>query len=77
MLASLLPGLRDVRTPLTVGYLWLFILWLWFADKWPSERPRDDGAIARIFDVQTLLGSSVMIAALSFVAYVLGSLLTF
>lgn len=76
MLASLLPGLRDVRTPLTVGYLWLLLLWLWFADEFPTERPDDDGFVARIYDLLDMLGTAAGVAAVSFVAFVLGSLLT-
>jgi hypothetical protein len=76
MLASLLPGLRDVRTPLAVGYLWLLILWLWLADRVPRTKPADDGLVARLFDLQDILGATVALACLSFVAYVLGALLT-
>lgn len=28
MLAALLPGIRELRTPLAAGYLWLTVLWL-------------------------------------------------
>jgi hypothetical protein len=28
LISNLLPGLRDLRTPLAVGYLWLVALWL-------------------------------------------------
>ncbi len=76
MLASLLPGVRDVRTPLTVGYLWLVVLWAWFADSIPRERPSDEGLVARFFDLHDLLGPGATLAALSFVAYLLGVLLT-
>ncbi|MEU4421813.1 hypothetical protein AB0F81_14400 [Actinoplanes sp. NPDC024001] len=76
MLASLLPGLRDIRTPLTVGYLWLVILWLVLADDLPRTKPPDGGLVARLFDLSRLVGSATTIAALSFIAYVLGALLT-
>ncbi len=76
MLASLLPGLRDVRTPLTVGYLWLFLGWLWFGDLLPRTRPEGDGLVAQVFDLVELLGAGTAIAAGSFLAYVLGSLIT-
>jgi hypothetical protein len=29
ILASALPGFRDLRAPLTAGYLWLILLWIW------------------------------------------------
>lgn len=76
MLASLLPGLRDVRTPLTVGYLYLLVGWLLFAGHVPRQRPPDDGFITRLFDLVGILGPAAAVAALSFLAYVLGALLT-
>ena len=76
MLASLLPGLREVRTPLTVGYLWLLVLWLWFADRVPTNRPDGDGLVPRIFDLLDILGPAAGLAALTFVAFLLGALLT-
>jgi hypothetical protein len=76
MLASLLPGLRDVRTPLVVGYLWLIFAWLMWGDLIPEQRPAGDGAIARLFDLSDFLGSTALIASISFVAYVLGAVLT-
>ena len=76
MLASLLPGLRDVRTPLAVGYLWLILAWLVWGDHVPSERPAGDGPLARVFDLSALLGASAVLASVSFVAYVLGAILS-
>jgi hypothetical protein len=76
MLASLLPGLRDVRTPLVVGYLWLVIGWLIWANDLPRRKPPGDGLIARIFELSQLLGLTATLAAVSFLAYVLGALLT-
>jgi hypothetical protein len=75
MLASLLPGLRDVRTPLTVGYMYLVVLWLWFGDRWPEHRPAGEGLVARLFDLRTHIGPASTIAAASFAAYLLGALL--
>lgn len=76
MLASLLPGLRDVRTPLTVGYLYLLAGWLLFADHVPRERPLGDDFVTRLFDLVGIFGPAAAVAALSFMAYVLGALLT-
>jgi len=75
MLASLLPGLRDVRVPLTVGYLWLYVGWLLLAGNQPDHRPVGDGLVARTYDLLDALGPAAGIAALSFAAYVLGALL--
>jgi hypothetical protein len=76
VLASLLPGLRDVRTPLTVGYLYLLVLWVWAGDHIPRERPAEDGFVASLFELADIFGPAAALGALSFVAYVLGALLT-
>jgi hypothetical protein len=76
MLASLLPGLRDVRTPLTVGYLWLLTAWLVFGEQLPKSRASGNGLVAQLFDLGGLLGKAAPIAALSFTAYLLGAILT-
>lgn len=75
MLASLLPGLRDIRVPLTVGYFWLLNGWLWFSDNVPTTAPSGDGILARAFDLGDLLGTTAVLAATSFTAYLLGTLL--
>jgi hypothetical protein len=73
MLASLLPGLRDVRTPLTIGYLWLTFAWIVWGDHLPDGRPSGNGPIARLYDLSDFLGNGAVIAAISFSAYVLGA----
>ncbi|MGI5135834.1 hypothetical protein [Streptomyces sp. CA-106110] len=73
MLASLLPGLRDLRTPLTVGYLWLICAWLWFHDVLP-KRGTARGAIADLYDLDRILPPATSLAALTFIAYFLGSI---
>jgi hypothetical protein len=76
LLTSLLPGLREVRTPLTVGYLYLLLGWLWFADHIPRHKPKGDGLVARLFELSDIFGPAASVAALTFVAYILGALLT-
>lgn len=77
MLASLLPGLRDLRTPLATGYLWLILLWLLLHDYLPKSTEGATGPIRSLYELGGLLGSAAVIAALSFVAYLLGSMLIF
>jgi hypothetical protein len=72
LLANLLPGLRDLRGPLTVGYMWLLILWLLFADDVPRERPRNNDVVAKLFDLGDLVGPTVVLGAVSFIAYMIG-----
>src|SRR5687768_7664884 len=74
MLAGLLPGLRQVRTPLAVGYMWLLVLWLLFADDLPRN-PTDGSLISRVFELGGFFGKAAVVATLSFVAYLIGSLI--
>jgi hypothetical protein len=76
MLANLLPGLRDLRGPLAVGYTWILVLWLLFADHLPRERSESSGAMGKLFDLGDLLGPTVILAVVSFVAYMIGSFLS-
>lgn len=75
MLMNLLPGLRDLRAPLAAGYLWLTGLWLLLADSIPS-RGTATGVIADAYILVGALGHAPAIAILSFVAYVLGAVLS-
>jgi len=74
LLTSLLPGLRELRTPLAIGYVWLLNCWLAFADIIPRTRP-PEGALKAIWDLGTALGATTVLAAISFTAYMIGSVL--
>jgi hypothetical protein len=71
LLTSLLPGIRDLRTPLAVGALWLFSAYLWFGDRIP-EVYNATGVVAKIYSLAHLLGSGFMLAALTFCTYLVG-----
>ena len=75
MLASLLPGLRDLRTPLATGYLWVVALWLVLHDWVPGSVEAATGPIKSLYQLGTFGGDAVTLAALSFIAYLLGSML--
>jgi hypothetical protein len=77
MLASLLPGLRDLRTPLAVGYLCVVALWLLFHQWIPQSMSQAHGPINPLFQLGGILGKAAFLTALSFVAYLLGSILQF
>jgi hypothetical protein len=77
VIASLLPGLRDLRTPLTTGYLWLIALWLLLHDRLPKSIDDATGPIRSLYELGGFLGSTAVLAAVSFVAYLLGSMLLF
>jgi hypothetical protein len=74
---NLLPGLRDLRAPLVSGYLWLTALWLGLGHAgWlPDKRPPGDSEVARLWDLGGTLGKTVVLAVLTFIAYLIGSFL--
>jgi hypothetical protein len=72
VLASLLPGLRELRTPVAVGYIFLLDLWLVLADYLP--RKASDGLVGNVFELGGLLGKGAVFAALTFSAYLIGCL---
>jgi hypothetical protein len=77
VLASLLPGLRDLRTPLATGYLWLVALWLLLHDWIPDSVDHAQGPIKSLYQLGSFVGDAATLAALSFVGYLLGSMLRF
>jgi hypothetical protein len=78
MLASLLPGLREVRTPLAVGYLWFVNFWLLFSDRLPRTSSEAHGYVwPRLFELGGIMGRAAVVAAVSFGAYLFGSLVKF
>ena len=73
MLASLLPGLRDVRTPLAVGFLWFFTIWLFFGDRLLEQLPADSPVRTNLLDLSNFFGTGAVLTALSFAAYLFGA----
>jgi hypothetical protein len=74
VLASLLPGLRELRTPLAAGYLYLLSLFLLLADRIPAK-PHPQVPLSRIYDVVGWIGKPAILAVSTFVAYLVGSVL--
>ena len=74
MLASIIPGLRDLRVPLACGFLWLVALWLLIYDDIPTEQEAT-GIAAEIYRLFGALGPASLLAVLSFVAYLIGIVL--
>jgi hypothetical protein len=66
--------LRDLRTPLVTGYLYLLAMWMTFGQ---SRLLPDDGNViaSRVADLRDIVGLSFSVAAISLGAYLLGSLL--
>ncbi|MFD5412439.1 hypothetical protein [Streptomyces nojiriensis] len=74
MLASLLPGIREIRTPLVTGYIWLISLWLIAGDVIP-RRNQAQGSLKEVYSFADFFGKSAIVAMITFVAYLLGALL--
>lgn len=74
MLAQILPGFRDFRTPLVTGYLWLVVLWVLIGMPLP-DKTATSGAMGSINAFSEFLTPTVYVAVLSFLAYVVGMLL--
>jgi len=73
MLANLLPGIRDIRTPLATGYLWLLALWLWIPSHFKHVAPTTGvpGDLTSLVHYASRAGVAV---AVSFAAYLVGVL---
>ncbi len=73
ILASLLPGIRDLRAPLAAGYLWLASLWVLWGRK-QSGLDHDSGLAGDVYRLAKSAGPLATAVALSFAAYVIGVL---
>ncbi|MGV0774538.1 hypothetical protein [Mycolicibacterium smegmatis] len=71
ILASALPGFRDLRAPLTAGYLWLVFLWIWLKPDL-TARPTNELAGA-VYDLGKAAGPIWVGLAVGIVAYLIGA----
>jgi hypothetical protein len=76
MLTNLLPGLRDLRAPLSAGYLWLAAGWLYFSPQLPDSVNDAQGVLKDIYRVIQASGPVAVAAGLTFAAYIIGILFT-
>ncbi|GAA3140079.1 hypothetical protein [Streptomyces echinatus] len=74
MLASLLPGIRELRAPLVTGYIYLLALLLLYGNKVPTNVAADS-PLKLPYDLVGWLGKPTAIAVSTFVAYLVGSVL--
>ena len=72
MLASLLPGFRDVRSALVSGYMWVAAAWLIGAHIWPHLLTQDKLFGEPVIKLLTILGSAGSLAALSLLCLIVG-----
>lgn len=69
-LSAILPGVREVRTPLAVGALWLATLALFFYPSWAEIKSLD--AVSNVRGLVGAASAPIQGASLSFAAYVIG-----
>ncbi|MBY8878023.1 hypothetical protein [Actinacidiphila acidipaludis] len=74
MLSFLLPGLRELRTPLAAGYIWIANLWITIGGRLPSKDP-GHGPLSAAWKFGQFLGKPALLVVLSFAAYLVGSFL--
>src|SRR4051812_38341538 len=73
MLASLLPGLRDLRTPLACGITWLLSAFFLFHDSLPAKADAT-GIASSLYQLHDLIGSAALGALTIALAYIIGVL---
>lgn len=68
---NLLPGLRELRTPLATGYIWLLTLWFTLYNHIPA-RGKASGIAQSAYQLVDFLGKPALLAAASFLAFLIG-----
>lgn len=72
VLASVLPGVREFRTPLTVGSAWLLVAWLMFGHHVPRTKPPEE-PLASLWELGSYAGKGGVLIAVSLLAYLVGA----
>src|SRR4051794_37747780 len=72
MLTQFLPGLRDLRAPLSAGALWLTALALAIIDKIPTTSADASQQTKPLYQLVSALGITGTLGAAAFAAYLLG-----
>jgi hypothetical protein len=70
--AALLPGIRELRAPLAAGYIWLVVVYL--AVGAPDDIGSFSVPIEHLVDLLSSFGTLALGTAVSFVAYLIGSI---
>lgn len=73
MISNLLPGFRNVRTPLVTGYLAFVLMWLWTGRPAPTDGSSWLGGIVAFVGP---IGAGTLLGAVTVAAYLVGSVLT-
>jgi hypothetical protein len=72
VLAGVLPGIREVRTPLAVGFAWMLVIWFGVAYLLP-EKGDATGPLRDAYRLADAAGPAGTAIALSVVAYLIGA----
>ncbi|WP_250403904.1 hypothetical protein [Streptomyces cellostaticus] len=75
MLTSLLPGFRHLRTPFALGALCAFQMWILIGEYIPS-RSEAQGFTERIYSLGDVAGRGAVTAAISFLLYLVGDIVS-
>jgi hypothetical protein len=73
VLANLLPGLREIRAPLSAGYLFIVTGWIILHER-VDVGEGASSTVDAVRGLQNQLGAGALAAAISFLAYLLGAL---
>jgi len=71
VLASLLPGIRELRAPLAAGFIWVAFFYLVLGSPVRADAP---GPIQELLELSDSFGTALTGVAVSFIAYLIGSL---
>jgi hypothetical protein len=73
LLASAIPGLREIRAPLVAGYIWLLSAWLVVQPKTPITAHVLNGPAGLVVQLAHVVGPVATAAAVSVAAYLVGA----
>jgi hypothetical protein len=65
LLASAIPGLRDLRAPLVAGYLWLVVVWIAVGPSTPIAAHASGPVATSVVDLAHTVGPAVTTAGVS------------
>lgn len=71
MLANLLPGLRNIRAPLSAGYILVIAGWFIIFPRFPAKE-QATGIASDLYELSTFAGKTATLAAVTFAAYLAG-----
>ncbi|MBV1856694.1 WD40 repeat domain-containing protein [Catellatospora tritici] len=71
MLASIMPGVREIRTPLATGYAWILVVYLAVGHRLP-DAASSTGLLADVYRIGRLVTPAGIAVAVSVVAYLTG-----